>query len=86
MELPIFEGKKIILEIILFRLPCTLSPFYKTENLTTNEINNNIINNKSNKNYNISTKKTTDMTNNYQNIYFYYQWDFSQEQNPLIFV
>ena len=67
VELPIFEGKKIILEIILFRLPCTLSPFYKTENLTTNEINNNIINNKSNKNYNISTKKTTDMTNNYQN-------------------
>ena len=35
VELPIFEGKKIILEIILFRLPCTLSPFYKTENLTT---------------------------------------------------
>ena len=31
LELPIPEGGKIIIEIILFRLPCTLSPFYKIE-------------------------------------------------------
>ena len=61
VELPIFEGKKIVLEIILFRLPFTLSPFYKTENKDTNEINQNF---KYSKNYNISTKKTTDVTNN----------------------
>ena len=61
VELPIFEGKKIVLEIILFRLPFTLSPFYKTENKDTNEINQNF---KYSKNYNISTKKTTDATNN----------------------
>ena len=60
VELPIFEGKKIILEIVLFRLPFTLSPFYKTENLDNiNEVNPNFI---LNKNYNISTKKTTDAT------------------------
>ena len=62
VELPIFEGKKIILEIILFRLPFTLSPFYQIENL--NSINN--YSNKSPKNDNITTKKTTDATN-YQN-------------------
>ena len=38
LELPIPEGGKIIIEIILFRLPCTLSPFYQIEN---NENNNN---------------------------------------------
>ena len=31
LELPIPEGGKIIIEITLFRLPCTLSPFYKIE-------------------------------------------------------
>ena len=62
VELPIFEGKKIIIEIILFRLPFTLSPFYKIENLSSS----NNFNSKSYKNYNITTKKTTDATN-YQN-------------------
>ena len=61
VELPIFEDKKIILEIILFRLPFTLSPFYKLENINNEESNPNI---KFTKNYNISTKKTTDATNN----------------------
>ena len=65
VELPIFESKKIIIEIILFRLPFTLSPFNNNENQNMNEIN--IPNLKINKNYNISTKKTTDATNtNYQ--------------------
>ena len=34
LELPIPEGGKITLEIILFRLPCTLSPFYKMDTNT----------------------------------------------------
>ena len=46
LELPIPEGGKIIIEIILFRLPCTLSPFYKIEN---NENNNNNYSNNSEK-------------------------------------
>jgi ubiquitin C-terminal hydrolase len=46
LELPIPEGGKIIIEIILFRLPCTLSPFYKFEN---NENNNNNYSNNSEK-------------------------------------
>ena len=62
VELPILEGKKIILEITLFRLPFTLSPFYKTENININDLNPNL---KLSKNYNISTKKTADMTTNY---------------------
>ena len=62
VELPIFESKKIIIEIILFRLPFTLSPFNNMENLVLNDINSN--NSKINKNYNISTKKTTEATNN----------------------
>ena len=41
VELPIFESKKIVLEIILFRLPFTLSPFYKTETIINDEINPN---------------------------------------------
>ena len=48
LELPIPEGGKIIIEIILFRLPCTLSPFY------TIEINENFYNNK---NYNNNSEK-----------------------------
>ena len=62
VELPIFESKKIIIEIVLFRLPFTLSPFNNMENLVLNDINSN--NSKINKNYNISTKKTTEATNN----------------------
>ena len=69
VELPILEGKKIILEIILFRLPCTLSPFYKSENFNLNTTKeNNITNikmkNNNNNNYNINTKKTTTASNN----------------------
>ena len=62
IELPIFESKKIIIEIILFRLPFTLSPFNNTENLAGNDINTNKL--RTNKTYNISTKKTTEATNN----------------------
>ena len=57
LELPIPEGGKIIIEIILFRLPCTLSPFYKMESNSYNKK----INNKNNKNYinnNLSDKPT----------------------------
>ena len=57
LELPIPEGGKIIIEIILFRLPCTLSPFYKMESNNHNKK----INNKNNKNYinnNLSDKPT----------------------------
>ena len=90
VELPIFEGKKIILEIILFRLPFTLSPFYKTENLINNEINPNF---KFNKNYNISTKKTTDatvtnnnpnMSNNKQTTKNHYMISANEENNELL--
>ena len=61
LELPIPEGGKITLEIYLFRLPLTLSPFYKIENKTT--INNNKINN------NLIEKKTyaSNTNNNGQN-------------------
>ena len=74
VELPILEGKKIILEIILFRLPCTLSPFYKIDNYNTTKDNNSIINikmkNTNNSNYNnINTKKTTMASNNNNNYY-----------------
>ena len=45
LELPIPEGGKIIIEIILFRLPCTLSPFYKIDtNRKYTHNNNKIIN------------------------------------------
>ena len=70
VELPILEGKKIILEIILFRLPCTLSPFYKTESYDTTKENKIITNIKAkNNNYNnFNTKKTTTASNNILNI------------------
>ena len=41
LELPIPEGGKIIIEIILFRLPCTLSPFYKIDTNRNYTHNNN---------------------------------------------
>ena len=57
LELPIPEGGKIIIEIILFRLPCTLSPFYEID---SNNINNKILNkNKKNLiNNNLNNKST----------------------------
>ena len=39
LELPIPEGGKINLEIILFRLPYTLSPFYNIDNTNSNNKN-----------------------------------------------
>lgn len=61
LELPIPEGGKITLEIYLFRLPLTLSPFYKIEK--TININNKKINN------NYTEKKTyaSNTNNNGQN-------------------
>ena len=67
VELPIFEGKKIILEIILYRLPFTLSPFYQNEienekdDLILNELDEN---SKSNRKYNKSYKKKLDADKN----------------------
>ena len=83
VELPIFESKKIILEIILFRLPFTLSPFYKIENKINDDINPNF---KPNKNYNISTKKTTDVTasNNNPNNINNKQTTKNEENNELL--
>ena len=60
LELPIPEGGKIIIEIILFRLPCTLSPFYKIDtnrNSNLNSDKSSIINIKSNYQNN-NTKST----------------------------
>ena len=70
LELPIPEGGKIIIEIILFRLPCTLSPFYKIETKrnsnNSNSSNNNPINSISINNH--SEKRTIlSNMNNYQN-------------------
>ena len=48
LELPIPEGGKIIIEIILYRLPCTLSPFYKIDS-NRNNYNQNANNNNSEK-------------------------------------
>ena len=72
LELPIPEGGKIIIEIILFRLPCTLSPFYKID--SNRNYNININNNNSEKSDIINIKNiiqnqksTSDKTYNNNN-------------------
>ena len=60
LELPIPEGGKIIIEIYLFRLPCTLSPFYSIDsNRNNNKINNNYSKKKNfvNNNININNEE-----------------------------
>ena len=74
LELPIPEGGKIVIEIILFRLPCTLSPFYKIDtnrNIKKNNKNININNSENktilssmNNNQNISSKPTSKKNEN----------------------
>ena len=59
--MPIPEGGKIIIEIILFRLPCTLSPFYKIE---TNRYKNNSNYNINNQTKNIRINNSTIISNN----------------------
>ena len=74
LELPIPESGKIVIEIMLFRLPCTLSPFYKIDNNNEEKNYNNDSINPNNK----SRKKINLKINNEEKEFYN---DFNEGKN-----